>query len=336
MDRASAEEWLGTLTALQGPYGTFLLGDPAGRSPRSATIAGATNLCLWSEDFTNAAWSKTNVTLPTETYLTPFGDFSAVRLAEASANAGHGIDTAIAGLADSTAYHFSVYARAGEIDGARQWLLLQFTDKSGTVKYSYYQLSGAGVIGTATVGLTNNAITYIGSGWYRVGFSISSGSGGATPSIVIKVASADTVDAYLGITGTGLFIFGVQAVVGTLIWPYKKTTSATAGIIAYQVNGASQTGTTFKIGAAGNTVEAGDYLQLGDGASARLHKNMRRLASPSPMDLTIWPPLRSSPDNSAPFTVVNARGVFRLTQDYAWNIADAVKYGISFSAEEAL
>lgn len=34
MKRASAEEWIGFLASLKGPYGTFLLGDPDGKIPR--------------------------------------------------------------------------------------------------------------------------------------------------------------------------------------------------------------------------------------------------------------------------------------------------------------
>lgn len=39
MERASAEEWIGTLVSLRGAHGTFLLGDPAAASPRG-TWAG--------------------------------------------------------------------------------------------------------------------------------------------------------------------------------------------------------------------------------------------------------------------------------------------------------
>lgn len=44
INRENAEEWVAFLTKLRGSYGTFLLGDPAGASPRgtatSATITG--------------------------------------------------------------------------------------------------------------------------------------------------------------------------------------------------------------------------------------------------------------------------------------------------------
>lgn len=42
MNRASAEEWVSFLISLRGQFGTFLLGDPAGATPRglAATLAG--------------------------------------------------------------------------------------------------------------------------------------------------------------------------------------------------------------------------------------------------------------------------------------------------------
>ena len=37
-DRADAEEWLGFLGQLMGPYGTFLMGDPRGATPRGNAV----------------------------------------------------------------------------------------------------------------------------------------------------------------------------------------------------------------------------------------------------------------------------------------------------------
>mgnify|MGYP007073187886 FL=1 len=67
MNRASAEEWVSFLISLRGQFGTFLLGDPAGATPRgiAATLAGSPTVDGADQtggtlDITGASRNKTN------------------------------------------------------------------------------------------------------------------------------------------------------------------------------------------------------------------------------------------------------------------------------------
>jgi len=108
------------------------------------------------------------------------------------------------------------------------------------------------------------------------------------------------------------------------------------------VNGAGQTGSSLITDGwtAGQTgiLKAGDYIQLGSGASAKLHKVLETVNSNSSGEatLTIWPDLRAATTDNAPITVSNPRGVFRLTTPAEWTVQEAQTYGISFGAREAL
>lgn len=79
---------------------------------------------------------------------------------------------------------------------------------------------------------------------------------------------------------------------------------------------------------------AGDYIQLGSGASARLHKVL--VDQEGDGSLEIWPALRDSyVDEIATFD--SPKGLFRLSQNVTtWAINSSSVYGISFEAVEAL
>ena len=109
------------------------------------------------------------------------------------------------------------------------------------------------------------------------------------------------------------------------------------------VKGASQTGnelvtdgwTTSTTG----ILKAGDYIQLGSGATAKLHKVLDDVDSDSSGNatITIWPDLRSAPSDNAAIVVSGAKGVFRLSTNQSdWDVNEASIYGMTFPAREAL
>ena len=79
---------------------------------------------------------------------------------------------------------------------------------------------------------------------------------------------------------------------------------------------------------------AGDYIQLGSGTTARLHKVL--VDQTGSGTLEIWPALRST-YSGATVTTTGAKGVFRLNQNMSsWQISNANSYGIAFEAVEAI
>lgn len=82
------------------------------------------------------------------------------------------------------------------------------------------------------------------------------------------------------------------------------------------------------------TLKAGDYIQLGSGSSARLHKVL--LDKTGNGALEIWPALRDDYTSSTA-TLTNPKGLFRLKQSASeWSINNASVYGISFEAVEVI
>lgn len=82
------------------------------------------------------------------------------------------------------------------------------------------------------------------------------------------------------------------------------------------------------------TLKAGDYIQLGSGSAARLHKVL--IDQSGSGDLEIWPKLRSTYVSQAAI-FNNAKGLFRLNQNVSqWSINNSSAYGISFEAIEVI
>lgn len=109
------------------------------------------------------------------------------------------------------------------------------------------------------------------------------------------------------------------------------------------VNGGSQTGNELITDGWTNSVtgilKAGDYIQLGAGATAQLYKVLDDVNSngSGQATLTLWPDLRSAPSDNATITVSNTKGLFRLSSNQqAWDINEATFYGMTFAAREAL
>lgn len=89
----------------------------------------------------------------------------------------------------------------------------------------------------------------------------------------------------------------------------------------------------------GTTILAGDYVQVGIGAATRLHKNLNDVTADAfgKATLDIWPFTRAALSDGAAVTNQNCVGTFRLaTNDMPWDLGEALIYGVSFSAIEAL
>ena len=105
------------------------------------------------------------------------------------------------------------------------------------------------------------------------------------------------------------------------------------------VAGGSQTGATLNVD--GCTVsqtdwlKAGDYIQLGTGADARLHMVTADADTDGSgaVTLDLWPNVRTAPADNASIVVSSPVGAWRLaSSNIGWDINEASVYGLTFSA----
>lgn len=109
------------------------------------------------------------------------------------------------------------------------------------------------------------------------------------------------------------------------------------------VNGSNQTGENLIIdGCTANVtgwLRAGDYIQLGAAGTATLHKVLADVNTNASGEttLSLWPHIRSAPDDNATVVVNNTVGRWRLaSNESSWSVNEAAIYGITFGAMEAI
>ncbi len=176
------------------------------------------NLLTWSQEFDNAAWTKTNTTVTANATTAPDGTTTAEKLVENSATDFHTArPTTSVGTITATEC-LSVFAKASE----RSWLALQM----GSSRTAYFNLS-AGTIGTTSAN-TTATMTALANGWYRCSVA---GERVATQGNQILLASGDNTASYTGDGTSGIFIWGAQLDQAAQATAYVPTTSAAAGAL---------------------------------------------------------------------------------------------------------
>jgi hypothetical protein len=177
------------------------------------------NLLKYSQQFDNAAWTKTNATATGNATTAPDGTTTADKLIEASdTNQIHGVYQRPT-IEPNTTYTFSFYVKAGE----RSVVRITTSDSMGGSDVTFFN-AATGAFGT--IDPQHTATVYnAGSGWYRVCLTYASlnGSSGAKE-IYIRLCSDATTYQYSGDGTSGIYIWGAQLEIGSVARTYVPTT----------------------------------------------------------------------------------------------------------------
>lgn len=184
-----------------------------------------TNLVTYSNQFDNAVWTKTNVTLVADAILAVDGTNTVYRLVASAVSGRHWVSHA-ASCTSGLVYAMSVYAKAGgynfislttgsTIFGSNQWATFDLSD--GTISSE----------GSTDV---NPTITDVGNGWYRVTISPTATSSASTNAFTADFFASDPgtrVPSSLGDGISGIYIWGVQVETGSFETSYISTVAST-------------------------------------------------------------------------------------------------------------
>jgi hypothetical protein len=173
------------------------------------------NLLIYSEQFDNAAWSKSNSTISANDIASPRGDTTADKLVENSATSAHLVVQSVTTTVAQT-QTLSVFAKADE----RNWLRVEIDNASATSNFvsAFFNLStgSVGTIGNGGAGsVTTASIEAYPNGWYRCSISGQPDTSGTAVRARISIGEADNDDTYLGDGSSGLYIWGAQLVEGS-------------------------------------------------------------------------------------------------------------------------
>ena len=258
---ATAKPYFPTTDRLNVPRLTYQNG--GGGCPSLLLEKQSTNLVQYSEQFDNAGWTKSDVTISANNTTSPDGTQNADKIISNTTNARHIIYQAF--TVGVSTYTFTTYAKAG----GNSFLIMRLDTDVPEVK-TWFNLSN-GTIGTSEGG--SPSITSVGNGWYRCSVQFVS-SASQVVYAVFYTATTDGNTNFAGNGTDGTFAWGAQLEASSYPTSYIPTTSASATRVA---DACFKTGISSLIGQTegvlfvdvdfySNTGEIGIFIEIGDGS----------------------------------------------------------------------
>jgi hypothetical protein len=172
------------------------------------TAKAEENLLTYSQEFDNAAWVKTRVTVTANATVAPDGTTTAEKLIATVDNNTHFINQ-VNSYTSGLTYIFSTFAKKDEWNFVR----LGFPSDRfpGSGRSACFNLD-AGTVGETQSGVTAS-IQNIGNGWYRCVISADATSSGAsTTGVALNPQSVDLAvsESVAGDGTSGIFVWGAQ------------------------------------------------------------------------------------------------------------------------------
>ena len=172
---------------------------------------GRRNLLTRTEEFGDAVWSLTGVTVAGNIAIAPDGTTTAEKVTVDTANSFHRLAAPTQNLS-VTNHTLSVYMKAAEYTSGG----LTLFDGSVFTGRATFDLSA----GTVSILAGTATITPVGDGWYRCTVT---GNGAAVTSVFISINSVFT---FTGNGTSGIYIWGAQLETGSTATAYQRVGTA--------------------------------------------------------------------------------------------------------------
>ena len=211
-----------TVTIATSRLNYDLLNDKVVNCPHYLLEPARTNLLPYSEDFSNAAWTKYRTSILSNNAISPDGTLNADKLVDNSVNSTHAIEERRYSLSSGSEYTYSFFAKANEI---KQVGLLGSSPNQGSI----FDLENGIVYGDFISAPNSSKIENFGNGWYRC--SITTTLTGTDSKFGIYLAKNGSTN-YSGNGTDGLYIYGAQLEQGSYLTSYIPTNGTTISRIA--------------------------------------------------------------------------------------------------------
>jgi hypothetical protein len=199
------------ITFTRASNGTFVKPDGT-LSTHANQGALGNNLLSFPQDFDNAAWNKTRVTIEQKAILAPNNFSFAQKVVEdTSDNTTHLIRQAA--TLNVLEYTFSIYAQ----QAGRNWVRISNANLAGASAFFDLSIGVLGLVGSGCTAFIEN----VGNGWYRCSITFTPSSG--TNNFDVNLGEADNDVVFTGDGESGIFIWGAQLEVGSTATEYFPT-----------------------------------------------------------------------------------------------------------------
>jgi len=187
-------------------------------SPNLAHIP-TTNFITYSEDFSNAAWTKSASTISINAVTSPDGTQNADNLLDTTANNLHGLYQSYSATANDI-ITATIFVKKNN----KQFMSFLTNNNGSSDRYAYFDLVNKTTHNLST-GITASIEAY-NNDWLRL--SVTSTSGGGNPYYWWNIALSNSTSVYTG-DGTGsIYIWGAQLEVQSQATAYIKSDSIAA------------------------------------------------------------------------------------------------------------
>ena len=203
-----------------------------------------TNSILYSEEFDNAVWGKSNITITANAATSPDGYQNAEKIISDTSSGSHILFQSVsASISLGTTYTYSFFAKAAEYTKAGI--------RIGGTGYAPQPMAAINLSTGAIIsqqGFTSVSVVSYGNGWYRIAGTYVATSADANSNIIPLSDSFATSSFNYTFTGdgtSGILAFGAMHEAGSYVSSYVKTLASSVTRLA---DAAYKTGISSLIG----------------------------------------------------------------------------------------
>lgn len=202
---------------------------------RAVGVPVYANLLIYSQDFDNAAWNKTNLVTAgmADVAVAPDGTTTADQLIEAVTGTAvsHSLFSSPQSIAatSDTDYTMSIYVKAAGRTRVRTWF---YGASTGNRQEVIWDLTAGSVAVNNTAGNITNlgaVISPAGNGWYRVAGSLRTGPGETSIRFAVTLSNqtsgTSTSTDYIGDGVSGVLVWGAKLEKSPFATAYVRTTA---------------------------------------------------------------------------------------------------------------